>query len=302
MRLRGMPVVLSLIFALGVRDITAQSCSGTTTVTTAPPGCATWTGDIIIPTATGSNGSDELNLNGLEEIQGNLNVTEQNHLVTLSSDTLHTVTEQISLENLQILNTVDLPELTEASDLVLIGLPSLQQTSLLESLQTLSSLQIINSASGSLRGFNLETIRDVRIINNPFLQEITLQPYNITGNISIAANGRDLKLSMPNLETARSITLSNCTSISIPSLRMAYDVTVFGNSIDKLDGMPLLNRVDGSLRIVDNWNMSRIALPGLQQIGGDLSIQNNTELRLMDELYTLEGVGGDIQLEGPFDE
>lgn len=295
-----MLIALASLLALEVKNIAAQSCSGTTTVTTAPSGCATWTGDIIVPTA-GSSGPDEIDFDGLEEIQGSLNITDQYSLVTLSSDTLHTVTERLVLQNLFMLHIVDLPELTEVGDLVLSSLPALSQPSLLESLHTLSSLQIINSASGTLRGFNLETIREVRITNNPFLQEVTLQPYNVTGNISIAANGQELKLSMPNLESAQGIALSNCTSISIPSLRTAGGIAVVWNAMEELDAMPLLSEVNGNLGIAHNSNLTRIALPGLKYVYGDLEIQNNTELRSLDELYTLEGVGGDIPLEGPFD-
>lgn len=280
-----------------IRTCSAQSCSGTITVTREPSGCATWTGDIIIATAA----QGDVALDGLEAIEGSLKAQDADELQGLTSDSLHTISDALNISEVQIISSIEFPELTRIGNLELSSLPNLQDTSLLRTLTNLSSLVIINSAMAELEGFSIETLADVNIANNNYLQSINLQPYTITGQLDVSSNGKEVKLSMPNVQTARNLSFANCSRISIPSLQESSFLWLTGNYIEEFNGAPLLRRIDGGLLFENNAELTRIALPELRNVSGQFVIRNNSKLASVDELYSLEMIVGAVELGGPLE-
>ena len=265
-------------------------------MTTAPSGCSTWTGDIVIPT----DATDDIRFNGLERIDGNLNISEVDQLSSVSSNSLRTVSDSFTIDTVMILSELSFPQLTPIGRLEMIGVPNLQENTLLDSLTSLRELSIINSGIEELEGFGLQTIEGITISNNNYLNRIILQPYNITGTLQIEANGRSLDISMPNIESAQNMTFANASGISTPSLRNCDILGLYNNFIDAFSGAPLLREVTGGLAFVGNTDLERIALPELQKVGSML-ILNNTELRSLDNMYSLETVEGAIDVSGSFE-
>lgn len=291
---RRLPIASAFIATLGLRLVAAQSCSGTTTVTRAPSGCATWTGNIVIPTRT----RGDVLLDGLEKIEGSLEAQSASELESLSSDSLHTIVDSLSIQDVQIIGEIDFPELNTVGNLTLIGLPNMQENTLLETLTNLTSLTITNTGNTAIDGFALETLETVYIANNNYLERINFQPYTITSGVTVFGNGQNLDLSMPNLRNAQNLTVSNCSRISTPSLEQCSTLWLNNNEMEEFNGAPLLREVKGDLLIENNPQLNRITFPELENIGGDFMLRNNTKLELLNELYSLDTIEGDFYMDG----
>lgn len=223
-------------------------------------------------------------------------------MTSLSSGNLRTITDTLSLDTLQILSSIDLPELTFVGELKMSDLPNMQGNSLLQTLTQLSSLSVINTGLSELEpGFRLETLDTIVITNNPYLNRINLQPYNITGGMTISSNGRNLEVSMPNVQVAQNLSFANCSSISTPSLHQCFGLNVISNTISEFTGVPLLREINTSLAFVANSEMTRIALPELRTVSGAFLVANNTKLEALDQLYSLARVDGAVDLQGPLE-
>ena len=207
------------------------------------------------------------------------------------------------MNTVQVVNTLNFPQLQSVQSLSLEGLPNAPGLPFLQTLRKVSVLSIQNTQIHELEGFNLRTIKDVVIANNAYLETINLQPYDITGQLVLVANGADLDVSMPNVASAHSLSFSNCTSISMPSLKQVDgSLSITSNYITAFDNAPLLKEVDGGLKFTDNTEMIRISLPELRTIGLNFDMLNNTNLHSLDRLYTLQNVYGSMKLEGTFTE
>lgn len=101
--------------------------------------------------------------------------------------------------------------------------------------------------------------------------------------------------------TAQNMTFSNCSSIKTPSLEQSFSLDLYSNYITEFNGAPLLSEVDGGLTIAGNTELTRIALPELRTISGGFTVVDNSKLTALDELYSVERLGGMIDIEGPFE-
>ena len=222
-------------------------------------------------------------------------------ITTISSDSLQSITNSLFLANLTILSTFNFTQLQSVSWLTLAGLPYNQALSFLQTLEELSVLDIQNTQIGDLEGFNIQTIDQVLIANNPFMTSLNLQPSTLTTSLTVQANARDLAVSMPNLANAYNMTFRNCSSISTPSLTTVNgSLGLYSNYITAFNGAPLLQSMGGSLTFDSNFAMKEVSLPELKTIAGGFQVTNNLALRSLDEFYSLANAYGAVDLQGNF--
>lgn len=260
--------------------------------------CSTFEGTIALATDI----PDRVSLNGLQQLQGDLRIRGASQLTDISSDSLRTISGTLTLDTVQLLTTFDFPKLRSVDTIDISGLPNAPAISFLQTLETLAILSIQNTPFEELEGFNLQTIDTVTIANNFYLNRINLQPFNVTGKLLIQSNGVELDVSLPNIESAQSVGISNCSGISMPSLTYADSLTLTSNYITAFNGAPLLRTVNSALDISGNGDLRRIALPELQTVGSKFTIANNTQLATLDTLYSLREVRGDVAFNGSFTE
>ena len=281
----------------------AQSCgsSGATTTiqnagdASALSSCQTYTGSIAIATDT----SDDLDFGDLRAISGSLSASEVDQLSSISAAGLQRIGDAFKLENIQILSTLNFPQLSEVGSIEWTGLPTLSGLSFTTGLQEASSLTIINTGLQSLDGINLQNVDTFIVTNNNFLNEISMQVGSIADRIELSANGRDVSAEFPNLEWAYNATLNNLTSLSMPSLSSINGSFGINSNFFESMAAPNLTNVGGTLSFVANAALTNVSMPELKTVVGGLLIANNSKFDEID-FESLARVGGAIDITGDY--
>ena len=295
--------------------ITAQcSNSATLTITASSDAsglasCTTYSGSVAIPTGLSvqpdSNGHQQLSVNGVQKITGNLTVTYAAQLSSLSFGSLKSI-GGFELGALTVLSELSFPQLTQVGSLNFTALPALQQLSFGGSgISQADSILITNTGLSSLQGINnLQEVSTFNVNNNQALQNISLQVTSIKNSLDIEANDgyvTGLVTTFPMLETATNMTFRNCSSVSLPALvNITDDLGFYGNTMEGFSA-PNLTTV-GGLIFVDNTDLTNISIPQLTSVNGTYQISNNTMLKKIDGFQKLSVVKGALDFNGNFTE
>jgi len=291
-----------LVPALAVAGRALAQCNvATTTIQNAGDAsalstCYTYSGSIAIATNT----ADDISLDGVRRITGDLIAKNVPNMVSLSGSDLSQIDGTFTLNNIQILSTLNFPALTAVDTVIWQGLPNLQGLSFTAGLQEVSQLSIQNTELGSLDGINLQQVDTMIVANNFYLNDITMQLGNITNALSIEANGRNVHANFPDLQWAYNMTFRNCSSVNIQSLAtLNGSLGFYTNYFDSLSA-PNLTTVGGGVAFVSNGDLTNVSMPELKQINGGLQLANNTNLMQVDGFSRLARIGGAIDCNGFF--
>ena len=296
--------------------VAAAQCSNSATLTITASAdasglasCTTYSGSVAIPTGlsvpTDQNGHQDLSVDGVQVITGNLTVTNAIMLASLSFGSLQSI-GGFELGGLTVLSELSMPQLTKVDQLNFTALPALQQLSFGGTgISQASSILITNTGLSSLQGINnLEKVDFFNVNNNPSLQNISLQVTAITGSLDIEANDgyvTGLQTTFPLLETAQNMTFRNCSSVLLPSLaNVSEDLGFYGNTMQSF-AAPNLTTC-GGLIFVDNTELTNISLPSLTSINASYQIANNTQLKIINGFQKLSIIGGALDFNGNFTE
>ena len=259
--------------------------------------CQTFEGDIVIETGT----TDSLAFDGIEVLEGSFRAVNVSDLTQISSSTLQRITEELELDELQVLSTLNFPQLAEVDTIRWNALPALQALTFDTEVQNAATVDIQNTGLASLTGITLDSVDNLIIANNPFLKEISLSLGNVSEALTLEGNAKDLVVEFPELIWAVNMTLRNCSEISVPQLELVNgSLGVYGGNFESF-AAPELESVGEALSIVDNVELSNLSFPVLTEIGGGFQIANNTNLDVID-VPELESVGGAIDFTGNFSE
>ena len=262
--------------------------------------CTTYSGSVAIPTGLTV---PELEVSGVQEITGNLTVTNAAQLTSLTFSNLASV-GGIELYGLTVLSTLSMPRLTTVGQLNFTALPALQSLSFGGTGVTQAdSVLITNTGLSSLQGINnLQSVTAFNINNNQALQNISLQVTSIKGSLDIEANDgyiTGLMTTFPMLQTAQNMTFRNCSSVSLPSLaNVSDDLGFYGNTMQSFMA-PNLTTV-GGLIFVDNTDLTNISFPQLTSINQSYQIANNTMLKQVNGFPKLSVIKGALDFNGNF--
>ncbi len=294
----------------------AAQCSNSATLTITASAdasglasCTTYSGSVAIPTGlsvpTDQNGHQDLSIDGVQVITGNLTVTNAVMLASLSFGDLQSI-GGFELGALTVLSELSMPQITKVNQLNFTALPALQQLSFGGTgITQASSILITNTGLSSLQGINnLEQVDFFNVNNNPSLQNISLQVTSIKNSLDIEANDgyvTGLQTSFPLLETAQNMTFRNCSSVLLPSLaNVSEDLGFYGNTMQSF-AAPNLTTC-GGLIFVDNTDLTNISLPALTSINASYQIANNTQLKIINGFQKLSIIGGALDFNGNFTE
>lgn len=273
--------------------------------------CTTYSGSIAIQTGLStpkdSNGHQQIQVDKLQKIDGNLTITDAQDLAQIAFGSLKEITGAFLLGFLSGLASVNIPALTTCKQINLTALPVLQALNFGNvGVTKAETILITNTGLSSLDGFNnLESVNTLDINNNQALQNITLMKVTaIKGSISIVDNNgltTGLNVNFPLLQTAQNMTFRNCSDIKLPALaNITDDLGFYGNDFENF-AAPNLTTVRG-LVFVGNPELTNISLPSLTSINGSYQIANNTKLNKIDGFQDLETVGGALDFSGNFTE
>jgi len=280
----------------------ACSASGTLTIqnagdATALASCETFTGSIAIATGT----TDAINIPDVRAVTGNIVAENAPNITNFGADSIREIGGSFTLNNCQILSSLSWPELSVVGNLDFEALPNLQALGFTSSVEEATTLNIQNTFLTSLNGINLQSVASVTIVNNPLLQDVSMQVSNISQSLTIASNGDRITASFPNLETAQNLTFRDCPSVSIPSLSNVTGSLGFYENTFQSISCPNLTFVGGTLAFVSNTQLTNISFPELVTIGGGFQVQNNTDLDdLTNSFPDLKTIGGALDWTGNF--
>jgi hypothetical protein len=179
----------------------------------------------------------------------------------------------------------------------------LQGLNFAQGVQKANNVYISNTQLYSLAGIELEQVGSMNINNNFYLDTINVNELtNVTNALSFSANGRDLQITLPNLEAAANLTFRNVSGVDMPSLNQVQgDMGIYSDLFSSFSA-PNLTLIDGTLAIVDCPNLSNVSMPILQGIGGGFQIANNSDLLSIDGFPRLQVIVGAIDFTGAFTE
>ncbi|KAL9129119.1 MAG: hypothetical protein Q9175_007381 [Cornicularia normoerica] len=311
-----MAIITYLLPALAFASTAIAQCSNAATLTITASAdasglasCTTYSGSVAIPTGLATpqdtNGHQQLSVEGVQVITGNLTVTNAIMLSSLSFGDLKTL-GALELGGLTVLSELVFPQLTQVSSLNFTALPALQQMSFGGTgISQADSILITNTGLSSLQGINnLQSVSTFNVNNNAALQNISLQVTSIKHSLDIEANDgfvSGLTTTFPMLETAQNMTFRNCSSVLLPSLaNVTQDLGFYGNTMTSFVA-PNLTTV-GGLIFVDNTDLTNISIPGLISINSSYQIANNTMLKQINGFQKLSVIKGALDFNGNFTE
>jgi hypothetical protein len=277
------------------------ACSASATATIQNSGdasalasCTTFSGSIAIATGT----SDDIALDGIEQIKGNLVATSNSALRRLSGADLKTITGSLEITDVSQLSNLEFPKLKEIDTFKMSGLPNLQELGFTAEVEKCSKIDIQNTFLNDLTGVNIEEAESIFIANNPQIGNISMQLGNVSEQMTISFNNADVNVSFPNLIWANNLTFRACGSVDLPSLEsLNSSFGVYQSNLEKLIA-PNLTHISGALAIINNTNLNQVSFPVLKNVDEDLQITNNTELHDLTGFPKLEQVQGALDLSG----
>jgi len=161
---------------------------------------------------------------------------------------------------------------------------------------------ISNTQLNTLAGIELETVGNIDIDNNPYLNTVNVnQISTITGSLNIAANYKNLDITFDNLQQANNMTFRNVSSVTMPSLSQVNGSLGFYSDTFQSFSAPNLTATGGALAFVDSPNLSNISMPKLTYIGAGFLIANNSNLKSIDGFPKLQTIVGALDFAGAFD-
>lgn len=291
------------------------STSGTTTIiasadASALASCTTYSGSVAIQTSLStpkdSNGHQQIQVDNLQKIDGNLTITDSTDLAQITFSSLKEITGLFLMSFLSGLASVNMPALNSVSQMNLTALPLLQALNFGSvGVTKARSILITNTGLGSLDGLNnLETVDALNINNNQALQNVTLKIVSVKTLVEIVDNNgltTGLNVNFPLLQTAQNMTFRKCSDIKLPALQnVTDDLGFYGNDFESFSAPNFTTC--RSLVFVDNPELTNISFPSVKSANGTFLIANNTKLDKIDGFPNLEVVGGAVYFNGNFTE
>ncbi|KAI8989410.1 hypothetical protein BDB01DRAFT_718880 [Pilobolus umbonatus] len=260
--------------------------------------CKNYSGNIRIE----NTAAPELKLNGVELLEGDLIVSNNDVLQTLSFPVLQGINGNLKLMNNKIMSRLDVSQLYALRTFDVSVHPALNEIKFSTGLSQADNINIADTTIARLDGFKIVTAREITITNNIYLKNLSFSNMTSVGNMLISANSPTLNLELTKLETTRDLTLRNVASITMSSLSKATgDISFISNSFDSLE-IPEITDITGTLTLTDNLQLNNVSMPKLSHLGGALSVGGNSKLMLINSFPSLQQVDGTVDITGGFDE
>jgi hypothetical protein len=173
----------------------AASCQGDISITTQLDldglrNCKTYSGNIVVDNA----GASELKLDGVELLEGDLNIVNNNGLQRLALPKLQGINGNLKLANNKLLNTLDLRQLYAIRSLQVSVHPALNELKFPNGLSQVEKIIIADTTVTRVEGFKMSSLKDIEISNNIYLKSLAFGNMTSLGNILVSANSPALKL------------------------------------------------------------------------------------------------------------
>jgi hypothetical protein len=219
--------------------------------------CTTFTGNVVVA----ADGPEEIKLDGLKTVVGNIDIENVANLRSLSSTSLESVAS-FTLNELPLLEELKVPALRNFSSLKWSALPKLNSctiaTGALEG--EIQDITIYNTSLNSLDWLTWPVGAGLNITENLNLESFTI-PYN-----TINANSALTLSSNPSLKT-----------IDVSSLTGIYGgLALSDNAIDTL-AFTKLETIGGFVQLSGDY--TNITMAALNQVNGALNVDSTADIQ-----------------------
>ncbi|KAI8646614.1 hypothetical protein BD408DRAFT_449651 [Parasitella parasitica] len=260
--------------------------------------CKTYGGSILVD----NSGASDLKLNGVELLEGDLTISNNNGLQRLAFPKLQGINGQLKLANNKLLSSVEMKQLYAIRGLEVSVHPALNDLKFPAGLSQAEKIIITDTTITKIDGLKMTSVKDVEISNNIYLKSLSFGNMTTLGSILVSANSPSLHLDLSQIDGVREATFRNVAQISLDKLkRVSGDISFISNSFESLD-MPSTSDVSGTLTLTDNINLSNLSMPQLSHLGGALSVGGNSKLTNVNAFPNLQQVDGTLDITGGFDE
>lgn len=289
--------------AIATAGLARAACSGTTTIQNSGDAsglasCQTYSGTIAIATNT----AEDIAIDGVKEIDGDLVVKNANNVGSISADDLETITGKFSLAGVRQLTSLDFPSLTKVDIIDWQTLPQLSGFSFGSGIQEASAITILDTQLQEISGFAMQEVDEITIQSNVFLTNASFDIETINTGFTLSANGQDLAVDLSSLTEAKFLNLQDLGSIEVPELKKVGGfLTIQGGSFESFEA-PKLTEVGATLTIRRNNALTEISMEQLKSVIGGFVIASNPELDTISGLPKLETISGNLDFTGNFED
>lgn len=245
--------------------------------------------------------SELLDLGSISEVKGDLTVANASEIIRIEGLNLETIGGSFELNTLTSLTSAAFPKLEKVDKLEWRVLPIMSAVSLDKGIRQINSIVLSDTSLTGFGGFNVETLSELRIDNNRFLERVDSSVKEISGDLTIAANAKNLRVSLPELKWVKTAMVKDTKDLDLGELQVVQKTAEFIDNHFQSLSLPKLKSAGNTLSIIDNKDLSMIDFSSLTEVGGGLMIINNNQIKNIDFFPVLKSVGGAIEFEGDID-
>lgn len=239
----------------------------------------------------------------LTSIGGELSIMNVSNVVRINAPKLNNIGKKFQLKDLTSLSSLSFPNLRSVETIEWRVLPILSSISFDSGIDKVNNILISDT---SLVGFSLKDkvieLTNLDLNNNRFLENIDSSIEKVHDTLSIAANSRNLHVSLPALKKIGNISLRDVAKVNLSNVKEITGSAKFYENNFKELKTPKLSSIGGTLSIIENLNLDEAEFSSISEIGGGLMIINNTHIDKIDFFPQLKIIGGAIQFVGDFQE
>lgn len=188
-------IFAATILLVSTVNVDAATCQGDMAIVTQHDldlvrNCKTYGGNIVIDNC----GASELKMNGIELLEGDLTVTGNNGLQSISFPRLQGINGALKFSNNKLLNTIDLKQLFALRSLEVSVHPALNELKFPAGLSQADKIKIADTTCTKIEGFKLQSTKEIEMTNNIYLKTLSFGNLTSVGSILVSANSPALKL------------------------------------------------------------------------------------------------------------
>lgn len=256
--------------------------------------CKIITGDIVI------NDYKEpiIEFGNIMNIFGNLDIQRASSLVRIEADNVHRIGNRFILKDLTSLNSISFSSLRYVKVVDWKVLPILNVAHFGNAIKETESVTVSDTSLVEFPGFLSNKLEILDINNNRYLESIYCNVEKITGRLHIAANSKDVRVSLPKLQSAKNVSIHEVLDLDLNNLEEIESSINFVNNLFINLSLPVLKSIGGTLSLLKNENLGKVEFPNVTEIGGGLMIVNNTKIDRINFYPKLTIIGGAIELVG----
>lgn len=159
--------------------------------------CKSYSGNIVID----NSGAPDLKLNGVELLEGDLIISNNNGLQNLAFPKLQGINGQLKLLNNKLLKKVDMNQLYAIQSLEVSVHPALNDLRFPAGLSQTDKIIIADTTITKVDGLKMTSVKDVEIANNIYLKELSFGNMTSLGSVLVSANSPSLHLDVSKIYT-----------------------------------------------------------------------------------------------------